>query len=223
MSTLKNCLHCGISFVGRTDKRYCSTVCKSRDFREHGGARTTVVINHVTAEQTPPAKSPSSRVPTRSHPARQREMPPVPMLPITPELPVSTSDLPPPPPIKPLREQVVDSVAQIMARRNEEAMNLGYRQQIETFLNDEGQALRLTALITMKSNISSLISRYREHPLVKQGSELHRKRLDDLYIVQDAISDALTTAQEQPFWRDKVGGYQLSEKVRRKMRDRLIG
>ena len=55
------------------------------------------------------------------------------------------------------------------------------------------------------------------------GSATHRRRLEDLYVVAEAVSEALADAANQPFWAEKRGGYQLPGKLKRKMRERLLG
>lgn len=225
MTTLKTCLYCGEPIVGRADKRYCNNACKSRDFREQGGARKTVVINtvapHLPAKALGEPRSYSGKSASQAH----QQAAPAPTLPPTDpsESVRNEAAVPAPPPAKPIEQQIQETIDTILARGRLEDLHRDYCKLIETFLEKEGISLAVSKLWSLKYDANSLIARYREHPQVKEASDLHRQRLDDLYTVLDVISEAHVDAQQQPFWKERESSYELKDKQRRKMRERLIG
>lgn len=208
MKPTQTCAYCGEPVQGRADKRYCDNICKSRDFREREKAHTTVVINNV-----PPTVEASTSQPLHHSPQRDAAVD------------ERTSDTPAKPvrPIeKSLQQQVDESFAVHHERYHCNNLHRDYSTTIRTFLEGLGQPLSLARLESMKRHADQLVENYRTHPGIKRGEELFLRRLDDLYLVQDALGEAVAVARQQPFWATKAAGYEVPDKKRRKMRERLI-
>jgi hypothetical protein len=207
MKKMKSC-PCGAQFEGRADKEYCSAACKSHFYRQR--------LEEGTATQ---AQQPMGIVPAR--PTKQITgvaLAPAPEDEAEEYEYTEADELEEVPAWKRWeQERAAERLQQELAD-----LHQVYCEAAEAFLHAEGLRLSLEDFAELLADLEDWIAVYRKHPHLANPEHVARKRLDDLYDMRDMLREDIQAIRRKSFLHAKVSEFHLTDKWRKKLRQRMI-
>ncbi|MCC3158652.1 hypothetical protein LJ737_15500 [Hymenobacter sp. 15J16-1T3B] len=193
------CPYCGEPVEGRPNKIFCSDYCKGRHFREVGPATVS--------------ESPSNRWEPN---------------PISDHQPVQPSS-----PIPAAKEDYWQRTVREEQERKQkqkadaeralsESLHNQFSDVVRDFLDAEGKLISLPAIEPFLVEVQELCKAYCLHPYLKQSDNQAKRRLKELYSIEDTLLDLVQHISEKSIWQSKHERYFLTDKKRKALRELLI-
>lgn len=192
---------------GRRDKVFCSSVCKSRYFRQQETGE------HTTTGSTTHPVHQSMQAPLFKAPALTSSAPVI-------DVQKEEEDWE--------EEYQANQIARVLEekllreKQKAETLHAQYCESIETFLKSEGLPIYGRALTQFLDRLDDTVDAYRTHPGLTQTEDLSHARLADLYWVRDLLAQLLQELENRSFFAKKEVRFDLTKKKRNRFRQHLL-